>query len=115
MYKPLQDYLEIRKSDIHGHGIFAKTEILANTNLGASHFIVPNYPEAIRTPLGGFINHSKLSNCFRTNGSHRYPYRGKEGPHVCYIITKENIKANEELTLTYQWYDPESSYYFSHL
>tara|TARA_Y100000004_G_C8916900_1_gene413526 strand:- start:807 stop:1151 length:345 start_codon:yes stop_codon:yes gene_type:complete len=108
MYKPLHDYLEIRKSNIHGHGIFANQDIPAETDLGISHFMIFNYPETVRTPLGGFINHSKMSNCIRTNKLQSYSYNGEEGVHVCRIITKRNIKANEELTLTYQWYDPES-------
>ena len=95
MYSPLGPLLEIGKSKNHGHGLFAKTNIPPLTNLGESHFHVPEHGEVIRTPLGGFINHSEESNCFRTTG-----------PVIYYIVTKQLIRENEELTLTYQWYDP---------
>ena len=59
MYKPLPDYVEIRTSPIHGVGLFAKTLIKKGTHLGVSHIYAPGFETSyIRTPVGGFINHS---------------------------------------------------------
>ena len=52
-YQPLPDELYIRRSTIEGMGLFAKTDIDGNINLGMTHIIVKG--EIIRTPLGGFI------------------------------------------------------------
>ena len=63
-YKPLPDYLAIGSSDIHGAGIMAKDDIPADIEIGISHVYDPNFQhEYIRTPLGGFINHSDEPNC----------------------------------------------------
>ena len=48
-----------------------------------------------RTPLGGFINHSEDSNCKRVGG-----------PSSFHIITTSEIRAGDELTVTYTWYKP---------
>ena len=53
-YNPLPDNLSIRKSDIHGHGIFANKEIKKDYDLGSTHIKVPMILGFIRTPLGGF-------------------------------------------------------------
>ena len=55
-YKPLPKNLTIKISEIEGFGIFAVDDIKKQTNLGLSHLILDE--EIIRTPLGGFINHS---------------------------------------------------------
>lgn len=56
-YKPLPDFLEIRKSDIHGTGLFTLEALGPGISLGCSHIKVHNMSELIRTPLAGFINH----------------------------------------------------------
>ena len=64
MYTPLPDNLTIKNSEIHGLGLFATQKIPKATFLGISHI---QHPEAedgwIRTPLGGFYNHSDSPNC----------------------------------------------------
>ena len=63
-YQPLPDYLSIGPSDIHGAGIFAKDDIPKDIEIGVSHVYYPNFQhDYIRTPLGGFINHSESPNC----------------------------------------------------
>ena len=66
MYKPLPDSVEVRKSSIHGYGLFATTFIKRGTHLGVSHIYAPGFETSyIRTPIGGFINHDDESNCVK--------------------------------------------------
>ena len=62
-YKPLPDNLQISCSPIQGMGIFAKEKIAKGTNLGMSHLKLGS--RIIRTPLGGFLNHSDNANCIK--------------------------------------------------
>ena len=68
-YKPLPDNLELRPSEIHGYGVFALKDIPAGEMLGLSHI---QSPELIRTPLGGYINHSMNPNCIRILEGNRW-------------------------------------------
>ena len=61
MYNPLPKELTIKKSKIDGLGLFAIEDIPKETSLGMSHVKVDG--EYIRTPLGGFYNHSDDPNC----------------------------------------------------
>lgn len=62
-YRPLPNYLTIKKSNIDGLGLFATKDIPANTSIGETHFkIRTNNKGWIRTPLGGFINHAEEPN-----------------------------------------------------
>ena len=94
MYKPLPDYLTIKQSNIHGLGLFTTEEIPLNTDLGITHIIDNRFEDGhIRTPLGGFFNHSKTPNCVII----------KEGDYLK-LITIVRIKANIELTTRYTLY-----------
>ena len=63
-YRPLPRALEILKSDIEGHGLFATEDIPEGTELGISHVRDERFPNSyVRTPLGGFYNHSEEPNC----------------------------------------------------
>ena len=64
-YRPLPKELTISKSQVEGLGLFAIKDIQAGINLGITHHIVDD--NLIRTPLGGFINHSDNPNCFIDN------------------------------------------------
>ena len=100
MYKPLPDYVEIRTSPIHGVGLFAKTPIKKGTNLGVSHIYAPGFETSyIRTPVGGFINHSEESNCFKLESP-------EESVITYYsLVTSRDIEKDEELTVTYTLYN----------
>ena len=63
-YKPLSKGLRIEKSKIQGFGLFTLFFLKAGTNLGTSHIKIKD--ELIRTPLGGFVNHSDDPNCIKT-------------------------------------------------
>ena len=96
MYKPLPENLRLGFSDIHDIGLFAKEGIAQGTNLGTTHIKVKD--EIIRTPLGGFINHSDEDNCVKTElRDERYTKKWN-------LITLRNIKEGEELTLKYTFY-----------
>ena len=91
-YRPLPDNLELRPSEIHGYGVFALEDIPAGQMLGMSHI---NAPELIRTPLGGYINHSMNPNCIRISEGNRW-----------YLQSIQDIEEGEELTLMYKGYKP---------
>ncbi len=97
MYKPLPDSLTIKESGIEGVGLFAKEGIGQGTNLGMTHLkysSVTMEDEILRTPLGGFINHSNDPNCVKVEfNNDRW-----------HLITLRNIKAGEELTVRYTFY-----------
>lgn len=60
-YKPLSG-LTIKDTGKYGLGLFAIDDIRAGVFLGITH--VWFREEWIRTPTGGFINHSEEPNCF---------------------------------------------------
>ena len=95
-YNPLPDEVCIRESPIDGHGIFAAQDIEENKDLGSTHIKVPMILTYIRTPLGGFINHSDEPNCFLDCTQDWDDYL------VFNIITKRSIAKGEELLLDYE-------------
>ena len=103
MYKPLPDNLRLGFSDIHDIGLFAKEDIPMGTNFGMSHLqFVKNI---IRTPIGGFINHSDEPNCEKVKLTFTVE---EDQPAYDFnrwnLITIKNIKEGEELTLKYTFY-----------
>jgi SET domain-containing protein len=96
MYRPLPSYLTIKSSEVEGLGLFAVESIKKSINLGTSHVADVHFANGyIRTPLGGFINHSNTPNC-------KTSLEGR----LLYIITIIDIKKGDELTLKYTLYDP---------
>ena len=92
-YRPLPESLTIKQSSIEGLGLFATQTIPKNIDLGMIHFF---YGELlIRTPLGGFINHSEKPNCKKLDLEDEW-----------HLKTTKEIKAGEELTLKYTLYNP---------
>ena len=103
-YKPLPFGLTIKSSSIQGLGVFTTITIKQGTNLGMSHLQFGS--EIIRTPLGGFINHSDNPNCekvklrFTNMDNHKLAFDFNKWN----LITIKDIKASEELTVKYDWY-----------
>jgi len=96
-YRPLLDCLTIKESEINGLGLFATDDIREGFVLGLTH--VPNdWAEDgfIRTPLGGFYNHSDEPNC------EHMEYNGHR-----FLKTIRKIKAGEEITSFYTLYSIE--------
>lgn len=98
MYRPLPHNLTIKNSDIQGIGLFSTENISLQTVLGISHHQTLEFG-LIRTPLGGFINHSEEPNCLKIDivGSNS---------GYSYLMTIKDILSGEELTLKYKTYDP---------
>ena len=66
MYKPLPNCLTIKKSPIEGLGLYATKDIKANCFIGLTHIQDSDFENGyIRTPLGGFYNHSNEPNVRR--------------------------------------------------
>ena len=105
MYKPLPETLAIKESPIHGYGLFAIADIPYGTDLGVSHIFAVGFKDGyIRTPLGGFINHSDTPNCFKVE-SH------EDSTLTYYILqTTTDVKKGEELTVTYTIYNVKPIY-----
>ena len=103
MYKPLPENLRLGFSDIHDIGIFAKEAIPRATNLGMTHLQFGK--TLIRTPLGGFLNHSDDPNCEKAKL--KFTNEDKDPAYIFNkwnLITLKDIKKGEELTLTYTFY-----------
>jgi hypothetical protein len=101
-YRPLPKELYIGMSKIEGNGIFTTSLLNEKKELGITHIKYGGedfHSNFIRTPLGGFVNHSEDPNC------ELY----KCGEYLKMRTVKE-IKSGEELTLTYSLYDPCKNY-----
>ena len=100
-YRPLPSGITVAESGIAGQGLFTTRRLVAGTELGISHYRIDG--EYIRTPLGGFINHSDEPNCQR-NQIRIKPYHDKWN-----LVVIEDIEEGSELTLKYKLYDPEKT------
>lgn len=97
-YHPLPKCLEIRKSPIQGVGLFATERIPAVTNLGITHYQF--LTELIRTPLGGFYNHSTAPNCQKIED-----WNSKLACNTYHLFTLRDIEIDEEITVKYTFYE----------
>ena len=97
MYKPLPKEVTIKKSYIEGLGLFANENLVSNTELGISHIKDKRFEDNyIRTPLGGFVNHSTAPNCeFYIDDDY------------IKLRTIRHINIGNELTAEYWLYDME--------
>mgnify|MGYP001391087066 CR=1 FL=1 len=130
MYKPLPNCLTIKKSPIEGLGLYATKNIKSNVFIGLTHVQDNDFENGyIRTPLGGFYNHSNEPNVRRivadklpslkcgdpidekiyvskitddkANRENLYPK--VEGKYM-FLISTRDIIAGEELTANYNLY-----------
>ena len=96
MYKPLPDGLTINISAIHELGLFTESFVKKGTNFGVSHMKMNGM--LIRTPLGGFINHSDEPNCekvkLQTDNYSKYN-----------LVAIKDITGGDELTVKYTFYN----------
>jgi len=106
-YRPLPLNLRLGFSKIDDIGVFAKEKIEKTTNLGMSHVKLGS--KIIRTPMGGFLNHSDTPNCHKT----KLRYTDEDDSKLKYsytvwnLVTVKDIEIDEELTVKYEWYTPE--------
>ena len=121
MYRPLTPEVTIRKSCIEGLGLFTTCDIEEGHRLGITHIANNNFEnQYIRTPLGGFINHSDTPNCtlipvpinpsldlsnYKTVSVPQWVDSGVKGVDIVLaLVTKQLIVANTELTTYYSLY-----------
>ena len=104
-YRPLPDFLTISKSEIEGLGLFAVENIRKGKVLGLTHYVNRKDTKLgiLRTPLGGFINHSETPNLIKKITVVDDCIKIK-------VKTLRKIKKGEELTLKYDWYEPEKKF-----
>lgn len=95
-HKPLPDGIYIDKSDIHGMGLFTNKKLESGYDFGITHVEDNRFPNGfIRTPFGGFINHSFSPNC-----------ELYEDGDTLHIKTVKEIEVGQELTIDYRpWYN----------
>ena len=104
MYRPLPPEVTIKKSNIDGLGLFSTYDIEEGYNLGITHIANANFEnQYIRTPLGGFINHSRIPNCKLIKSS-LIAVDDLRRETVLILMTKQLIVANTELTTYYSLY-----------
>ncbi len=97
-YRPLPEGLRIGDSKIHGQGVIATRDFPSDHWFGVARYDIPDGPsiDPIRTPLGGFINHSDTPNC-----------RIRAATSMIFMLDSiVDIAAGEELTISYTMYDP---------
>jgi len=93
-YRPLPDGLSIMESSIEGLGLYAQADFSAGEIFGETHVfaVSTNRREWVRTPLGGFINHSENPNCYISTDTEERT-----------LHSVRPIKAGEELTVYYRF------------
>ena len=129
-YRPLPDGVTIKRSPIEGLGLYATQDIPANTFIGLTHILDERFENNyLRTPLGGFYNHSDTPNVRRmiTNKLPNLKF-GDPAPmpddksevvniegskedmypttyaRFMYMVTIRDIKSGEELAANYTLY-----------
>ena len=134
MYRPLPDGLTIKNSPIEGLGLFATIDIKKNTFIGVTHIRDEQFENKyIRTPLGGFYNHSndptvirmvsdvlpklkfgdpvnpkanaqKLKDGKNDRENMFYNLNEKSDAKYMFMVSIKDIKSGQELTANYNLY-----------
>ena len=134
MYRPLPDGLTIKNSPIEGLGLFATIDIKKSTFIGVTHIRDEQFENKyIRTPLGGFYNHSnnptvmrmvsdslptlKFGDLIDPNANAKklkdgkndrenlfYNLNEKSDAKYMFLVSVRDIKVGEELTANYNLY-----------
>ena len=134
MYKPLPKQLTVRKSSIDGLGLYALEDIKRNSFIGVTHVRDEQFENKyIRTPIGGFYNHSNEPNVIRMVSDSLpklkfgdsvdprkdtreekdketdleatfFHLQEKSDAKYMFLISVRDIKAGEEVTANYNLY-----------
>ena len=92
-YRPLPKQVTIKQSDIEGLGLYSTESLYPGQYLGITHVANDRFENGyIRTPLGGFINHSEEPNCYISTDTEE---------RILHSVRP--IKAGEELTVYYRF------------
>lgn len=108
-YRPLKDIFEVRNSNIDGQGLFLAITELKPHDINPvmvvknelelyeliTHYVVDG--DVIRTPIGGFINHSSSPNCTLVKLSEAM----SKFDAVYYLKPLRRIISGEEITIDY--------------
>ena len=94
-YRPLPSYLTIAESKIDGLGLHTMKKINAAEYIGVTHIYYRE--DWVRTPLGGFINHSSYPNAVIIMCDTRHERK---------LYTIRPIEAGEEISIYYTLYYP---------
>ena len=95
-YRPLPKQVTIKQSEIEGLGLYSTESLYPGQYLGITHVANDRFENGyIRTPLGGFINHSDTPNCEVR----------EDVDSSLMLFTLRQILPNEELTLKYNLYE----------
>jgi len=118
-YKPLPNFVTIKESPIEGLGLYAKEKIPQHSIIGITHVKNDLFENGyIRTPIGGFYNHSETPNAVsifcdditdvvpgkivNINNNNNINVSSK----YRYMVSLRNINVGEEITLKYNLYNP---------
>ena len=122
MYRPLPKNLTIKDSKIEGLGLFSKTKIKKNSYLGITHVKHDDFQDMyIRTPLGGFYNHSKNPNVTKISSDTLPKYdfgqniemkikesledKNNNKLKYFYLVSLKDIEPGEEILAKYTFYE----------
>ena len=122
MYRPLPKSLTIKDSKIDGLGLFSKTKIQKNSFIGITHVKHDDFQDMyIRTPLGGFYNHSKNPNVTKISSDTLPKYdfgqniemkikesledKNNNKLKYLYLVSLKDIEAGEEILAKYTFYE----------
>ena len=134
MYKPLPKQLTVKRSSIEGLGLYALEDIKRNSFIGVTHVRDEQFENKyIRTPIGGFYNHSNEPNVIRMVSDALpklrfgdsvdpkkdtreekdketdldatfFHLKEKSDANYMFLISITDIKAGEEVTANYNLY-----------
>ena len=122
MYRPLPKNLTIKDSKIDGLGLFSKTKIKKNSFIGITHVKHDDFQDMyIRTPLGGFYNHSKNPNVTKISSDTLPKYdfgqniemkikesledKNNNKLKYFYLVSLKDIEPGEEILAKYTFYE----------
>ena len=122
MYRPLPKNLTIKDSKIDGLGLFSKTKIQKNSFIGITHVKHDDFQDMyIRTPLGGFYNHSKNPNVTKISSDTLPKYDFGQNIEIkfkesledknnnklkyFYLVSLKYIEPGEEILAKYTFYE----------
>ena len=122
MYRPLPKSLTIKVSKIDCLGLFSKTKIQKNSFIGITHVKHNDFQDMyIRTPLGGFYNHSKNPNVTKISSDTLPKYdfgqniemkikesledKNNNKLKYFYLVSLKDIEPGEEILAKYTFYE----------
>ena len=101
MYYPIPSEVTIKKSPINGLGLYTVKDIESGHKFGISHVEDSRFSHGyVRTPLGGFVNHSETPNAEIICSTER---------DMLELNSIKEILSGEEVTVKYWLYDLENN------